>query len=78
MPAQVAIPYTVYCSLIFRKNGVWAYRSNEFSNTRYEHSLDTLKIQAMQIRSLVALTLGHQEFTCGCSLEKVHAIWRVS
>jgi adenylate kinase len=62
---------------IFRKTGVWSYRSNEFSNKDYISSLDTLNAQAQRLRNIVAGILSNRKFTSSCSMEKVHAIWRI-
>jgi adenylate kinase len=63
---------------IFRKNGVWSYRSNQFSNQDYAHSIDILKRQAQQLRDLFAKILPSRDVNSSCSMEKVHAMWRVS
>ena len=60
---------------IFNKGTHWAYRSNEFSNDEYIDCIETLKIQAYRLRSIVANFLLERPFTSSCSLEKVHAIW---
>jgi hypothetical protein len=60
---------------IFGKKGFWAYRSNEFSNDDYETCFARLNQQADTLRSIVA-SFGDFKFISGCSLEKVHAIWR--
>jgi adenylate kinase len=63
---------------IFRKKGVWAYRSNEFANGMFESTLERLQEQTDRLRGLVKAILPKQPFTSSCSLEKVHAIWRIS
>lgn len=62
---------------IFRNKGKWSYRSNEFSNQSYDTSLSTLHSQALQLRTLVTKLLPNRELTSSCSMEKVHAMWRV-
>jgi hypothetical protein len=62
---------------IFRKKERWSYRSNEFSNQGYEDSLAMLRKQAHQLREIVAEVLPNRDITSGCSMEKVHAIWKI-
>lgn len=62
---------------IFRKEGYWAYRSNQFSNDDYQTCLDTLKKQGEVLRKIVPTFIGDKTFSSSSSLEKVHAIWRV-
>lgn len=62
---------------IFRKKGFWSYRSNEFSNQDYTDALAKLQEQAGRLRTVVCKLLPNRQVTSGCSMEKVHAIWRV-
>lgn len=63
---------------VFRKENIWAYRSNEFSNEEYAQCMEKLNRQADQLRGIVKQMLtAERSFTSNCSLEKVHAIWRV-
>lgn len=60
---------------IFGKKGFWAYRSNEFSNDDYQTCMNRLQTQAVDLRSIIA-SYGNFKYISGCSLEKVHAIWK--
>jgi adenylate kinase len=62
---------------IFRKESVWAYRSNEFTNQDYDQALTRLNQQAMRLREIGSRLLARRTFESTCSMEKVHAIWRV-
>lgn len=62
---------------IFRKEGMWAYRSNEFSNESFEQAVEKLLGQAAKLRVLMAGILPQRQFVSSCSLEKVHAMWMV-
>lgn len=62
---------------VFRKDNCWAYRTNEFSNDSYECCMERLQKQALQLRAVIMQMKGDSSFESSCSLEKVHAIWRI-
>jgi len=67
--------FSVGAWFIFGKKGFWAYRSNEFSNEDYQTCMDKLQKQATDLRFIIA-SFGDFKYINGCSLEKVHAIWK--
>lgn len=66
---------------MFDKEDKWAYRMNQFSNESYEKCLNLLDNQFYALRKIVDSLLETDEpyniFYTACSLEKVHAIWKV-
>ena len=64
---------------VFAKADRWAYRSNEFSDESYDVCKARLVAQAKRVREVAAALLADESrrFKSACSLEKVHAIWRV-
>uniref|UniRef100_A0A7S4UIL9 Adenylate kinase n=1 Tax=Paramoeba aestuarina TaxID=180227 RepID=A0A7S4UIL9_9EUKA len=70
--------FTTGGGFIFTKNNRWAYRSNEFSNQSYEECMSLLLKQAGELRKAVGELLpGDRKFLNACSLEKVHAMWKI-
>jgi hypothetical protein len=58
---------------VFKKDDVWAYRTNEFSSGELASEIDRLAAQARTLREI--LGTEHLEVPIGSSLEKVHAMW---
>jgi len=83
--AENSVSFDIGGIFMFKKNGVWAYRTNEFANENYEQCLVHLKKQAKMLREIIAELLRQYaertnsqipKFTTSYSLEKVHAIWK--
>jgi hypothetical protein len=62
---------------VLYQEGVWAYRTCEFSNSSYQEAQERLMQQSLLLRRIVAdlLPIG-THFSLSASVEKVHAIWR--